>query len=192
VNPATGDAQGTPDSRNPAPGADHASHDRALNHIFAGGLKIAALAQRPDVAPEIARRLGEVIDELDRATAAIRGQAWADALEQYDSPQERVRHDDAIGSNYGRRLCRVSDEMFAYARHGHDFYRARDHVLWAHDSEGVLLSARTGSPFARRDGRVFYDLERNVPLFYEHDHTQPPSSVPTWLLPHPPRSGPSA
>ena len=45
-----------------------------------------------------------------------------------------------------------------------------DHELWAQESDGLLRSARSGKPFARREGHVFYDLETNVPLYYEDDH----------------------
>ena len=48
-----------------------------------------------------------------------------------------------------------------------------DHELWAHESDGLLLSARSGTPFARRDGRVFYDVETHVPLYYEDTHLGP-------------------
>ena len=56
---------------------------------------------------------------------------------------------------------------FAYARHGHDFYRLKDHRLWAHESEGSLRSARSGTRFTYRVGRVFYDAVTKLPLYYE-------------------------
>ena len=67
-----------------------------------------------------------------------------------------------------RRLCTFAfDEVFAYAMHGHDFYRVGDNSLWAHESEDLLLSARSGRPLARRTGNVFYDFDSNAPLYYE-------------------------
>lgn len=69
--------------------------------------------------------------------------------------------------NGHRRLCRLTaNEVFAYAV-GHDFHRAADHELWAHESEGLLLSARFGTPLARRIGNVFYDITTNEPLYRE-------------------------
>jgi hypothetical protein len=70
----------------------------------------------------------------------------------------------------GRRyLCSVEDdEVFAYARpSGHDFFRAADHMPWAHESDGLLLSARSGAPLARRAGNVFHDITSDAPLYYE-------------------------
>ena len=164
---------------------DGESQDRALNHIFAAGLTVAALLGRPDVSPEIAERLGEVIDQLDMAVNAIRQTAFAArVVDDRDphpntpaspadiAPPERIMavHDASKGAR--RHLSRFADEPFAYALHGHDFYRARDHELWAHESDGLLMSARSGTPFARRDGSVFFDLETNLPLYFEHGHPQ--------------------
>jgi hypothetical protein len=47
-----------------------------------------------------------------------------------------------------RWLYRSDDQTaFAYA-HGHDLIRRSDETLWAHVSDGVLLSARSGEPLA--------------------------------------------
>ena len=63
-------------------------------------------------------------------------------------------------------LCRVDDDRaFAYAR-GHDYIRASDHELWAHLSDGRLLSARSGEPLAYSVGAVYYDAVTNEPLYY--------------------------
>ncbi len=82
-----------------------------------------------------------------------------------------VQVDDAHseqGPDGVRYLCRIEDdEPFAYARRGHDFFRVRDHMLWAHESEDFLLSARSGRPLARGAGGVFYDAENGLPLYYE-------------------------
>ena len=61
----------------------------------------------------------------------------------------------------------VDDTPFAYARRAHDFYRLKDHVLWAHESEDSLLSARSGARLAYRVGRVYYDSSTKLPLYYE-------------------------
>ena len=67
-----------------------------------------------------------------------------------------------------RRLTRFSAaEDFAYAVGSYDFYRAADHTLWAHESQGLLLSARSGTPLARRNGNIFYDIDSNTPLYFE-------------------------
>jgi hypothetical protein len=65
--------------------------------------------------------------------------------------------------------CVANDELFAYAKRGHDFVRASDHMLWAHESDDLLLSARSGCPLARRVGDVFHDVASHVPLYYEVD-----------------------
>lgn len=67
-----------------------------------------------------------------------------------------------------RRSLRRSDShrTFAYAR-GHDFIRHSDQTLWAHLSEGVLLSARSGEPLAYQIGTTFYDYQTRRPLYYE-------------------------
>jgi hypothetical protein len=67
-----------------------------------------------------------------------------------------------------RFLLSVDDhEVVAYATGGHDFYRASDDVLWAHESEGQLLAARSGTTLARRYGRVYYDPNNDAPLYYQ-------------------------
>ena len=47
------------------------------------------------------------------------------------------------------------------------FTALADHELWAHESDGLLLSARFGTPLARRIGNVFYDIDTNAPLYHE-------------------------
>jgi hypothetical protein len=67
-----------------------------------------------------------------------------------------------------RFLLRVNDhEVVAYATGGHDFYRASDDELWAHESDGHLLAARSGTTLARKYGRVYYDANGDVPLYYQ-------------------------
>jgi len=119
--------------------------DRSRKLVFAATLSLARIVTDHRIEPDVADRLIEVIEELD---GAIRRTPDADDL----LPQ--------------RRLCRFDDgEEFAYAR-GHDFFRASDHELWAHLSGDLLLSARSGTPFARRVGKAFHDVETDVPLFY--------------------------
>ncbi len=161
--------------------------DRVVNHIFGCGLTLAALVGRPDVNAEVAEQLCGVIEGLDQAVSAMRRAAFAalindshrnpntsNAMAVTDPAPAAARV--AAGVRDGRRrLCRFNDDAFAYAMHGHDFYRCSDHELWAHESDGLLLSARSGTPFARRDGRVFYDFETNVPLYYEDMHIEQPA-----------------
>lgn len=74
-----------------------------------------------------------------------------------DELQQRVR----------RWLCRYDDHSaFAYVR-GHDYVRGSDHTLWAHLSDGQLLSARSGESLAYQDGSVFYDATTHQPVYYE-------------------------
>jgi hypothetical protein len=67
-----------------------------------------------------------------------------------------------------RCLVRMEDEVVvAYACEGHTFRRAHDDTLWAHESEGILYSARSGVALAHRVGNIFYDPVTNVALYYE-------------------------
>ena len=50
--------------------------DHVINHIFGCGLTLVGLVGRPDVTDEVARRLQDVIDELDMAVSAIRRAAF--------------------------------------------------------------------------------------------------------------------
>jgi len=141
-------------------------HDRAINHIFGSGLAIAGVLSLHQVDDDTAARLREAIEQLDQALSALRGAAIARIVE--DRRTHSTEEAGSVPSEWRRRLCRLSvDEVFAYAVAGHDFYRAGDHELWAHESGSLLLSARSGSPLARRDGRIFYDIDSDVPLYYE-------------------------
>ena len=73
--------------------------------------------------------------------------------------------------------------MFAYVTRGNEFFRARDNVLWAHERDGLLVSARSSLPFARRLGVFFYDLDANVPLYYERALPDPPPDRTTRTAP---------
>lgn len=170
------------------PAADDVD-DRVINRIFGCGMTIAAILGRPDISDEVSSRLLDVVDELDAAVATVRHAALARALgRRSDEPVAVPVHAPVhaarslsmrnpaadirvVQADGRRRLCRfAADEAFAYALRGQDFYRASDDVLWAHEREGLLLSARTGTPFARRDGSVFFDMESNAPLYYEDGH----------------------
>jgi hypothetical protein len=157
------------------------AHDGAINRIFGCGLTLAAMVGRPDLNDDLAQLLGDVIEELDMAVNAVRHAAFSTLVGDRGplavrSPQHAtsvVEPDPAAGlrathAAARRRLRRIADDgVFAYAMRGHDFYRAADHILWAHESDDLLLSARSGTPLARRVDDVFYDLQTNVPLYYE-------------------------
>jgi len=64
-------------------------------------------------------------------------------------------------------LCRFDDHRpFAYAR-GHDYIRCADHALWAHLTNGKLLSARSGCPLAYQRDNIFYDANTHQPIYYQ-------------------------
>lgn len=165
----------------------HAVDDRVIGDTFGCGLTVADLSGRLDVSREVAERLCDVIDELDLAVITLRDAAYAALIAGHKPAGEIAARDVAVVASTGanisdsgasavcsrRRLSRFGEGMFAYALYGHDFYRASDDELWAHERDGLLLSARSGAPLARRAGRVFYDFETNVPLYYEDDHTEP-------------------
>ncbi len=74
-------------------------------------------------------------------------------------PLERSEPRDATA------LRRADDgDLFAYAR-GHDFIRRADDVLWAHEHDGWLISARTGAALAYRYEDTYYDVETHRPLY---------------------------
>jgi hypothetical protein len=163
------------------------SHDAAINHVFRCGLTLAAIVRHPDVNDEVAHRLGDAIEDLDLAVSDIRRAAFTALVADHDRHADTSEPDPTIvvapdppvaehlaPASARRCLRRIFDDgVFAYAMRGHDYYRASDHVLWAHESDDLLLSARSGSPFARRVADVFYDLETGVPLYYDDNHTRP-------------------
>ena len=159
-------------------------HDRVINHIFGSGLTLASLVGYPGVDHHVAQRLCDVIDELDAAVRALRSDALAHAVADRDGAAPDTSHsstrdvatpdptaDVQADRNVWRRLRRVEDtEVIAYATLDHDFFRASDHRLWAHESDGLLLAARSGAPLARRVGEMFYAIESDAPLYYEDQH----------------------
>jgi hypothetical protein len=147
-------------------------HDRVINHIFVSGLTLTSILSRHRLDDEVAERLRDVIAELDAAVGHLRRAALTLVVE--DRARQPSLSGSPVPANWRRRLCRFSlDEVFAYAVAGHDFYRASDDALWAHESDGLLMSARSGTILARRDGRVFYDIESDVPLYYEDRRAEP-------------------
>ena len=141
-------------------------HDQVINRIFGSGLTLAAILSAQRVDDETADRLHDVVGQLDTAVRDLRRAAIAHVFE--DRERRSATQNGDVPSDWRRRLRRLSvDEVFAYAVGGHDFYRAGDHELWAHESDGLLISARSGSPLARRDGKVFYDIDSDAPLYYE-------------------------
>jgi hypothetical protein len=149
------------------------THDRVINLIFESGLTLARIVGLQRVDDEVATLLHSAIDRLDTAVRELRGAALAGVLEHHDARPDML--DQTVGAHWRRRLCRVTvDEVFAYAVGGLDFYRASDHQLWAHESDGLLLSARSGAPLARRDGNLYFDIESNLPLYYEDQRDEPP------------------
>ncbi len=69
---------------------------------------------------------------------------------------------------YPRCLCRFDDgAVFAYAERGNEFIRASDRELWAVERDDTLVSVRSGSILAMRRGRVYFEPEDDVPLYYE-------------------------
>ena len=79
-------------------------------------------------------------------------------------PPDHEPHDDGLARR--RLLCRFDDHRpFAYAR-GHDYIRCSDHALWAHLTNGQLLSARSGRLLAYQRDNIFYDANTHRPAYY--------------------------
>ena len=152
-----------------------------IDHIVWSELKLAAILGVQRVDAEVADRLREVLEHLDAALTEIRNSDPVVATDDPDPrmesrlravpvfPARRLRAVPKTGPQ--RRLSGVTSEaVFAYATYGHDFYRLDDNSLWAHESEDLLLSARSGIPLAHRVGDVFYDIETDTPLYREDAH----------------------
>ena len=159
-------------------------YGRVVNRLFRSGLDIASIASHPSVNDDIRAPLGRVVDQLEGAIAKLRIAALASAVSNgipsVDAPPAVLAATDPQAGTRDepttprRLLRRVTDHaLFAYAMRGHDFYRARDDQLWADDSDGTLLSARTGTPFAVGVGNVFYDNETDAALYYEAERLSP-------------------
>jgi hypothetical protein len=156
------------------------AHDQLIGHLFTSGLTLAAVLSLDRLDAEVADRLRDVVERLDTAIGEIRHFALAALVDDGGAPSPlrlravptqperqpliRLAPHDAPR----RTLCRFAvDDTFAYATQGHDFYRAADDELWAHESDGYLLAAHSGTPFAHRRGRVYYEVESEEPLYYE-------------------------
>lgn len=157
-------------------GSTHEAHDRLVNHLFTSGLTLAAVLNLHRLDREVASRVHDVVEQLDAAIREIRHLALAEVASEYERSQLHVASTPGVetllhlASPNGERrsLCRFAvDEVFAYSSHGHDFYRIIDDELWAHESDGFLLAPHSGTPFARRVGRVYYEVESEEPLYYE-------------------------
>ncbi len=75
---------------------------------------------------------------------------------------------DAPPPRTPRCLCRFEDgTVFAYAERGREFIRASDRELWAVERDETLVSVRSGGVLARRRGRVYFEADDDMPLYYE-------------------------
>ena len=156
------------------------ARDRLINHLFGSGLTLAAVLSMQRIDGEVAVRLRDVVERLDAAIDEIRHLAFADVVADVIAQPPQQLHAATrqavpepllrLAPQDGRRrsLCRFAvDDVFAYAMHGSDFYRTTDDELWAHESDGYLLAAHSGTPFARRVSRVYYEVESEEALYYE-------------------------
>jgi hypothetical protein len=140
--------------------------DRAVNLLFQSALTLAGVANGRSVDGEAVAHINTAIEHLDAAIAKLRRVALDQLIA--DREVETGRNDHDLPDDWNRRLWRLSmEEIFAFAGVDHDFYRVRDRRLWAQERDGLLFSAGSGTPLARRDGNTFYDTAENVPLFFE-------------------------
>jgi hypothetical protein len=155
-------------------------HDRVTNHIFGASLTLASVISGERVDDDIAQRLVDAIDTLDAAVRDLRILALARAIADRDHniALERSRTTTPIASTgnsdvraWLRRVKGAS--AFAYAGHDPEGIRASDRAQWAPERHGLLFSARSGMPLARRVDDVFYDLETDTPLYYQEAHQTP-------------------
>jgi hypothetical protein len=157
-------------------------HDRVIDHLFGSRLTLASIVSLGKIDTKIAERLQDVMDDLEIAVRDIRRTDLALLARHCDQrpnpphhltivkpPSDRVQQPRTVRGDGHRYLCSFEDgQVFAYTTHaGHDFLRVADHSTWAHESDGLLLSARSGTPLARRMGNVFHAITSNMPLYYE-------------------------
>ena len=136
-------------------------YDEIVRHAFQTGMFLFAVLRLDGLADEITQRLHEAVDELETLVGKVRAAALARM-----SPAPTETEPDIPTS--ARRLHHITvDSVFAYSRDGSNFVRAADHQPWARETDGILLSARSGTPLARRDGHVFSDPATGAPLYYE-------------------------
>jgi len=135
-------------------------YDRLVNRLFGASLSLSALASG-SVDSSVTRPVQHAIEQLDAAIAELRQASLARVVTP-EPPSFAIPGD-------ARRLCRFSiAEIFAYAPQGHaEYFLATDHMLWARETQGLLVAAASGTALARREGRVFYDAQSDAPLYYE-------------------------
>jgi hypothetical protein len=64
-----------------------------------------------------------------------------------------------------RYLYTADDQLFAYAPGRRDFFLSGDDHLWAHESHGWLIAAKSGEALAHRTGDVYYGAVDGKPLY---------------------------
>ena len=136
-------------------------HDRIVRVLQECGLALAiVLNERDRLDDRAVEALTTASALLDRAVRDVHATAFA--VRGQLRPRSPV-------SAQRRYVVRIEDEaVIAYCDgDGHDFRRVHDDSVWAHESEGTLLSARSGTPIARRSGIVYYDPVTDLPLYYE-------------------------
>jgi hypothetical protein len=78
-----------------------------------------------------------------------------------------------IDAYIARRLCEVIEGLDS-AVHELRLASLGRALVWAEESDGLVVAARSGSPFARRVGGMFYAIETRLPLCYEAMHAGAP------------------
>ena len=135
-------------------------HDRLVRNLHECALALTIVIHDHD--DRNRETLTTALDVLDRAIRDIRTTAFA--------ARQHTHATVADATDTRRRyLVRIEDEvLIAYADgDGHDFRRVHDNTIWAHESDGTLLSARSGTPIARRSGLIYYDIVNAIPLYYQ-------------------------
>ena len=65
-------------------------------------------------------------------------------------------------------LMRLEDQRpFAYTRDRREYRRMADNSAWAHESDGWLVSARSGRPLAMQVGNFYLDATTLSVLYFE-------------------------
>jgi len=156
-------------------------HDRVICRIRGAELALAAVLGLGTIDGNVAAQLRDVIDELSAVGKDVRNALSGLWVRDRDPRGEQPNRLTIVKPSSGpaethpmsderrRYLCDFEDgQVFAYATpRGHDFFRATDHTPWAHESDGLLLSVRSGIPLAVRSGRVFRDVASDQPLYFE-------------------------
>ncbi|HTD50326.1 MAG TPA: hypothetical protein VK771_07000 [Acidimicrobiia bacterium] len=156
-------------------------HDRVIDRMRGAELALAAIVGLGAIDARVAAQLRDVMDQLDGIAKDLRSTDLAVWVRDRDPRPDENGHLTIVkpapdrqaarpmSEERRRYLCSFQDgQVFAYATpNGHDFFRASDHTPWAHESDGLLLSARSGTPLAVRAGSVFHDLASNEALYFE-------------------------